>query len=267
MTRTTIIKSILVGLLVTTTMMATAGSYNPETVAALKNAFGDKREYFFNPDGQPQDKEEVKNAVAAIVREGWHQSPSLYQGLVALVYAVGPLMLKRYLAKKLKLDSQARLLKLKKEQPAFDQNPLARLLMQLQQQGDGGMDMDDEVTLPDSAEPVTREVLEWNPDDILTPSKRRFYTILHSIAYMMSIVGITNAALVAKDVWRGHQLPTAVHHQLNQVNNENDAAPKADKIKEYADLSQISYIANVAKKIGLGGGFARWLLVDADEKK
>ena len=190
-------------------------------------------------------REDVKlaqhgNTLVSLVEQGgYDKGPSSTQLLFSVVYALGPLAVLKYVSNALAKDQEARKIKLKKEQGNSGANPLAALLMQLQRSqmgGENSNDSADDIKLPDSADPVDEEVLEWNPHDILTAGKRKFFTTLLWISKIASVLGVVQLADVVRDKIRGNTIPAVMHQLVNDMKKSSATQsdePYLERLKEF----------------------------------
>ena len=277
------------------------GSTDEEVRRIAKEGLDDleikKLDTYFNlSNAQSHDSSEAnkvyphgKKLLTAVGRAGYDNSPTMTQLLFSVVYAAGPLVVLKYVSHKLAKDTEARKIKLKKEQGNAGANPLAALLMQLQRSQMGGGDSaddSDEIKLPDSAAPVAPEVLQWNPHDILTPGKRKFFTALLWIAKIASILGVVQLGIVLRDKFvRGNTIPAAMHNLVNQLkkatNSDVDAAvmekigqlvgreaSSDDKASAIVGFDNANWGVRAGKKLHmpLVSAIARWMKFDPEVK-
>jgi len=218
---------------------------NEDTQTKANNFFGTKS----SPREQIKLAQHATRLVDLVEKGGYDKGPSGVQLLFSVIYAFGPLAVLKYVSSKLAKDEAARKIKLQKEQGGVGPNPLAALLMQLQRAQTGGGENPnedvDEIKLADSAHPVDEEVLQWNPHDILTPGKRKFFTVLLWISKIASVLGVVQLADVLKDKVRGNTIPAAMHQLVNDMKK----APATESDEPYLDRLQ-EFVGNSTDKKG-----------------
>jgi len=242
-------------------------SVPPEEQAKMKSYFGG------DADRQARLLKAKDRIFTAVDASGQSQAPGFIGVLSAAIYAAGPLLVNKYVMSRLARDKQARELKLKKEQPAMAANPMAQIMMRLQKLQEGGDEdsFDEEPMISDSAAPVDPKELEWNPDDILSPGKRRFFAAVSWLATLLSIVGVVNLGDTLKDQWRGNTISSAMHHQVNEyaVSGNGGDNARLDKMDELATLETTNAAIKAAQTIKYPplAFLARWWKFNPDLKK
>ncbi|MDQ5891081.1 MAG: hypothetical protein QG604_955 [Candidatus Dependentiae bacterium] len=189
---------------------------------------------------------EVPAAEQLMSEYGWLNGPSWGDVAKAGIWTAASVSAMWYISRVLKRDKHARMIKLKKQQQAMGGiNPMAQILraMQMQQNGlSAGEGMDDGFE-EQAAAPVAPEVLEWNPDDILTPGKRRFLEIFSWVATGMSVLTVVNLVDRCKDKYHGNTVPSAIRNRINWfVNVEKEFAKSKEKINKNPGFTvQVAY--------------------------